>query len=413
MSLKDLRLVKFLEKKLGFEEEYEEEYDESDFSMSVLEGESSESMQEVLKSSASRSGEINILDYKERELFVRSCCDKMKAASDEVEKQKEEYRRVTDKLSDLEEIASMPQSDRDDIKKRAEKIVAIEERESSYRRPVSKITETQYREMERLEGEMPHVLKEIKKNEDFQMAVRRDLNLLEGEKGSLAYLKKESKKKARNSKTFAAIVAFAAFTGIILLAILQVSLRYDVLMGYYIVIGVTAIALTGIFVNYRAAIDNFEKADRQLNRAISLQNSAKVKYVNVTNLLDYQYSKYQVNNYYELNYMWEKFVEEKSARNHSEEVALEMEAARMGLHKLLSRYHIKEPTAWVYQPNLLIYDEALTDMRHNLIIQRQRLRKGIDFNLFNLEDSKKEVEQIIHDYPKFAKEILAIVEQYE
>ena len=37
----------------------------------------------------------------------------------------------------------------------------------------------------------------------------------------------------------------------------------------------------------------------------------------------------------------------------------------------------------------------------------------MDFNNYSLEMSKNEIESLIREYPKFSKEILAIVSQYE
>ena len=399
--------IKFIKEKLGFVEE------EDEFSLGLETGEAAEALTDVLRHSPKRRKDLNILDYKERDLYIRECCEQMTVSSKEVESQKTEYRLVTERLSDLEEIASLPQSDINEVKKRVGKIIKIEEDEAAYRRPVSKITEAQYREMERMEDEIPDIISKLKKDEDYQMTVRRDLNLLEGEKGALAYQRKEEKNRAANAKALSTIVVFAAVTAVCLLAVLQFALRLDVKMGCIVTAGLAAIALTAAFVSYRNAADNESKADRKLNRTISLQNTVKIKYVNITNLLDYTYTKYKVNNSYELSYMWDKYLEEKEARHHTEEVAMKMEEARKSLFQLLVHFHIKDPSIWLYQPNVLIYEEEMTEVRHSLIIQRQKLRKGIDFNLFNLEDYKNEIEQVVKEYPQYAREILAIVSQYE
>ncbi len=389
------------------------EDDEIEFALGLSEGKDSDSMDHVLLRDTVRRSDLNVLDYRDRERYVRACCEQMTAASAEVEKQKVEYTTVTERLTDLEEIAQLPASDRDEIKNRARKILKIEEDESNYRRPVSKITEVQFREMERLADEIPGVLKTMREREDYQMTVRRDMNLLEGEKSALAFQRKEDLQKAKNTKGYVIIVLVTAVLAFALLMFLQQALRMDVGVGFYVLIGLTAVAVTACGVSYRNAQGDATSAERQINRAISLQNSAKIKYVNVTNLLDFSYAKYQVSNSYELSYMWDKYKEEKEARNHSEEVAQKLEEARRSLHALLSHFRLKDPSIWVYQPGALVYEEEMTELRHSLIIQRQRLRKGIDFNLYNLEDSKKEIEQLVKDYPKYAREILAIVTQYE
>lgn len=384
-----------------------------DFALGLNEGDESEPMDKVLRHSTIRRSDLNILDYRDRERYVRDCCEMMTAASKEVEAQKIEYQTVTERLSDLDEIAQLPIKAREEVRARAKKIFQIEEDEANYRRPVSKITEAQYREMERLKDEIPEAVGLMRERESYQDKVKRDLNLIEGEKAALYYQKREDSKKSKNSKGYVIIILVTAVLAFAMLLFLQYALRMDVAVGYYVLIGLTAIFVTACGVSYRNALSSETSTEKQINRAITLQNSVKIKYVNITNLLDYMYAKYNVGNSFELSYMWEKYIEERDARNHSEEVALKLKDARQSLHALLTHYKVKDPAIWIYQPGALVYDEELTELRHNLIIQRQRLRKGIDFNMYNLEDAKAEIEQLVKDYPKYAKEILAIVTQYE
>lgn len=401
--------AKILEK-LGFESREEEAVD---FALGLNEGIESESMDKVLRRSSNHRNDLNVYDYRDRERYVRECCEMMTAASKEVEAQKVEYQTVTERLSDLDEIARLPISAREEIKTRAKKIFRIEEDEAHYRRPVSKITESQYREMERLKDEIPDAIELMREREYYQDKVKRDLNLIEGEKGALNYQRKEDSRKSKNAKSYVIIILVTAVLAFLMLMIFQKAMKVDVEIGYYILIGLTAVFVTACGVSYRNAISSQTLTEKQINRAIGLQNSVKIKYVNITNLLDYMYAKYNVGNSFELTYMWEKYIEERDARNHSEEVALKLKDARTSLHVLLNHYKIKDPSLWIYQPGALVYDEELTELRHNLIVQRQRLRKGIDFNMYNLEDAKTELEELVKEYPQYAKEILAIVTQYE
>ena len=267
--------------------------------------------------------------------------------------------------------------------------------------------------MERLEDEIPQAIKKIRSEEDRQMTIKRDLNLLEGEKGALAYQRKEERVKARNARALLFVCSFVSLLAILLLFALQVTLAFEVRLGYYIVFAFFAVSLTAVYVTYRNAQAAQLKAEKKINRAISLQNSVKIKYVNSTNLIDYYYSKYNVNNSYELNYMWEKYLEEKAARNHSEEVAVKLEAARKELMAILRNYRLNDPAMFIYQPSILTDEDVLTDVRRGLIRRRKKLKKGMDFNQYSLEMSKKEIEDLVREYPKFSREILAIVESYE
>ncbi|MCR5734051.1 MAG: hypothetical protein K6G22_05510 [Lachnospiraceae bacterium] len=408
-----MKLFDWIKRTLGFDDEGS---DNDDFFLNDIKtGDSSEAMTEVLSSVSLKRENLNVLDYKDRERFVRDHCEQMVACSKDIEEQKLEFKVVMEHLNDIEEITSLPGQDLDRLAAKADKIIDIEEAEKKYKRPASKISEAQYREMSRYEtdGIMPEALDRLTESESVQMKIKRDLNLLEGEKGALAYQRKEENKRALNSKTVCMLLVIVSILIFALLLFLQNSLKMDIRIGVFMLLGVLAIGLTAVFVIYTDARSEQSRAERKLNRAIVLQNKAKVRYVNATNLIDYYYSKYKVNSSYELRYMWEKYLEEKKARNHSEEVAKQMEEARVDLLNDLRRHGIREPSVFVYQPGLLTDEDEMTEMRHSLIIQRQRLKKGMDFNSYNLDNSKKEIERLVKDYPQYAREILAIVSQYE
>lgn len=405
-----MRIVDFILDKLGFNDE---EDDELDFGIGMQPEEDAEKITEVIKRAPIKRADINILDYHERELYIRDKCEQMKAASDDLEGQKHEYQRITEQLADLDEICALSLSQFTELERSAKKIEKIEADEEKYVRPSTKITETQYREMERQEKEIPEAIKKMRAEEDYQMTVKRDLNLLEGEKGALAYQRREEKEKAASARALAFVCTFVCVLAAALLFALQITLSFNVRIGYYVVLAVFAISLTAVSVTYKNAQEEQLKAERKLNRAIALQNSVKIKYVNATNLIDFYYSKYNVNNSYELSYMWEKYKEEKAARHHSEEVAEKLEKARKELAALLKNYRLNDFSAFIYQTSILTDDDVMQDLRRSLILQRKKLKKSMDFNNYSLEMSKREIEDLVREYPKYSKEILAVVSQYE
>ncbi|MCR5000254.1 MAG: hypothetical protein K6A71_00500 [Lachnospiraceae bacterium] len=408
-----MQIIDWVLDKLGFIDEDED--DELDFGIGMQpeEEEDVEQITEVIKRAPMRRTDINVLDYRERALYVRDKCEQMKAASEDMEGQKQEYKRITEQLADIDELSALSLSQFTELERAAKKIDNIEKDEEKYVRPLTKITESQYREMERLKDEIPPAISKIRKEEERQMTIKRDLNLLEGEKGALAYQRKEDRAKARNAKALLFICSFVSLLAVLLLFALQVTLSFDVRIGYYIVLAFFGISLTAVSVTYKNAQDDQVKTEKKINRAITLQNSVKIKYVNTTNLIDYYYSKYNVNNSYELNYMWEKYLEERAARNHSEEVALKLETARKELMALLGNYRLNDPAMFIYQPSILTQEDVLTEVRRSLILRRKKLKKGMDFNQYSLETSKKEIEDLVREYPRFSGEILAIVEEYE
>lgn len=402
-----MKIVDWLKDILGFGED---DFDDIDINFT---SESAESIMESLSKASKRRRTLNMNDKAQREQYVREYCDMMAVASKDVDAQKVEYQQVTQRIADLEEFEKLPMADKGQVRIRANKIIKIEQENSSYTRPAKKITEAQYREMERLADEIPGILKKMKEDEEYQSVVRRDLNLLEGEKGAVAYQRKEERSKARTAKNLAFIAVFGAVMAAALLFVLNQAMHVKVDMGYIILAGVFAVTLTASFVMYQNAQSGISRSNRKLNKAISVQNTVKIKYVNITNVLDYNYAKYGVMNSYELAYIWEKYNEEKDAREHDTDISERMEEARSELYQLLKHYHINDPSVWVYQPGALVYDDEAKDIRKQLIIQRQRLKKGIDFEMYNLETAKKEIEALIREYPKYANDIIAVVGEYE
>lgn len=400
-------LIRWIKEKLGFDED---DFDDIELGYS---SDNAESLMESLSNVSKRRRSLDMNDMSARQQYVRDYCDMMALASKDVDEQKVEYQKVTDRLVDLDEIDKLPMTDKSQVRLRAKKVIQIEDEQTNYVRPSRKITEAQYREMDRLKDELPDVLKKMKENEDYQMVVRRDLNLLEGEKGAIAYVRKEERANVVKSRNFAFIGTFAAIMAVILLFVVNQAMRIDVYIGYIITAGVYAIILTAVFVKFQNAQSGITVANRKLNKIIGLQNSVKIKYVNVTNVLDYNYAKYGVMNSYELEYKWDKYNEEKKARAHDTELSIRLDTARSELFQILKHYHIKDPSALVYEPGILIDDHEEKEIRKELIVQRQRLKKGIDFEMYNLEVAKKELYSLVTEYPQYAKEIIAIVEQYE
>lgn len=403
-----MNIFTWIKEKLGFGE-----YDFDDFEIGDFGGESAESLMDSLAKSSKKRRSIDIHDGVAREQYVRDLCEMMSTASADVEKQKGEYQQVLRSLADLDEIDALPYHDKSQVILKAKKIVKIEDEEATYVRPTRKITETQYHQIEQLEDEIPEILKKIRDDEDYQMIVRRDLNLLEGEKGALAYQRKEERNKSRSAKTWALVVIFAAFMAAALLLIANKMIHMDIQMGLVILAGCFALALTGVFVSFTNAQREIARANRKLNRTISLQNTVKIKYVNITNVLDYNYAKYGIMNSHELGYMWEKFQEEKASRLHDSDVEERLSVARKELYQVLKHYHISDPTSLVYNPRVLTDPKEEESSRHDMIVMRQRLKKGIDFEIYNLENAKSEISALVKEYPQYAKQILAIVGQYE
>ena len=69
---------------------------------------------------------------------------------------------------------------------------------------------------------------------------------------------------------------------------------------------------------------------------------------------------------------------------------------------------------WLKQTEALLDKREMVEIRHKLIIQRQSLRRRIDYNREVVAlNAQNEIKDLVDKYPKYAKEILNIVSEYE
>jgi hypothetical protein len=200
---------------------------------------------------------------------------------------------------------------------------------------------------------------------------------------------------------------------IVALIILQVLYKMDVLIGCVIAILAAASAMTYIFVDYINAKASMKRAGNFLNQVIAKQNTVKIRYVNVENLLTYQYQKYHVNSSDELEYYWELYEEEKSERKMLNEAGGDLSKVMDEFLKGLKDAGLHYPTIWSHQAYAIVDRRDMVELRHDLVSRRGTLRKQIEYNTASRDRAREEVNDLVRRYPNYAKEIIDIVSEYE
>ena len=252
----------------------------------------------------------------------------------------------------------------------------------------------------------------IKECEDYHGLVKDDLVRLTGERHAYYYRKNELHVMIENTRGMAVVTIIVMFTMCIILLILQMSFSMNVKLGYLFSVGAGAFALTYFYIKHSDAVKELKKVELGINKLILLQNKVKIRYVNNTNLLDYLYMKYGVNAAIHLKEMWDLFIVEREERAKIEKANEDLDFYSGGLLSLLSKYHIKDPSVWIRQADALLDNKEMVEIRHDLIVRRQKLRKQMEYNKDIANSAQKEVKDLVTSYPKYAKEILAIVSEY-
>ena len=78
------------------------------------------------------------------------------------------------------------------------------------------------------------------------------------------------------------------------------------------------------------------------------------------------------------------------------------------IYKSLQYYHYG-----IGQSHLSYDNKEMVEIRHGLIIRRQKLRKQMEYNARVAQDAQDEVKDMVSKFPEYAKKILDLVNDYE
>lgn len=358
--------------------------------------------------------DLKINDAQQRKEYVKGCLEQIAEASKELENLQFEYNMVTSYLKDMEEIEALPEEEKEGLMACARKIEELEERQSGYKTRANRMSDVKYHQIERIEEEVQEGYEKLSETEEYQELIKRDLKKLDGEKHAYLFRRNELHRLIEDTRSMTIVCTVAVIICILLLMALQFGFKMNTKPGYLAAAAVGAIAITAIFVKYNDSVKELARVENGIGQIIRLQNTVKIRYVNNTHLLDYLYLKYNVSSASELGKSWQQYQEEKQERHNYQMAERELDQCQKDLLHVLRRYQVKDPMIWLHQTAALLDKKEMVEIRHNLIIRRQSLRKRMDYNKEVIAGkAQAEIKDLVENYPKYAKEILTIVGEYE
>ena len=358
--------------------------------------------------------EVDYHNKEQRDDYVKNCLERMADATKELENLTFEYEMVTSYLKDMEEIEALPPEESEQLKECAKRVSLLQDSKADFMERPRRITDEKYQQIERIVDEVEEGYQKLSETEEYQDLIRQDLSRLEGEKHAYLYRKNEVSHMIADTRGMAVICVVALGLCVLLLLFLQFFLDMETKAGYLVTAAAAALAITVIYVKHLDARKELHRVEIGINKIILLQNKVKIRYVNNTNLLDYLYLKYGVSSAQELMNLWENYKIEKEEREKFRRAELDLDYNEQELLQMLKRYQIKDPAVWLHQTEAILDSKEMVEIRHNLIIRRQSLRRRMDYNKEVVAGgSQKEIKQLVEQYPQYAKEIMASVEEYE
>lgn len=360
-----------------------------------------------------RREDFRLEDTRQRERYVRCLLEQMEDAGQAIEALTTEYTGVTSYLKDMEEIEALPPEEKEDLLHCAKQLRTLEQNREKIPGKESLMSEEQYLQMERLEGDLEEGVQKIRETEDYQELIRKDLKRLDAERQAYEMRQAELEEMVTNARNIAVICISAMAICMAALLFFQFGLQMDAKIGYVLAGLLTAVVLTVLFVRFRDADAELAKVNQCIRKLIVLQNRVKIRYVNNTNLLDYLYLKYMTGSGDDLQRRLELFYAERERRKQYEKLIGDMSYYQKELMKILRRYQLYDPAVWLHRVDALLDQKEMVEIRHKYITQRQNLRKQMENNQQMADRCQNEIRLMVKEYPASAKRILQIVEEYE
>lgn len=355
----------------------------------------------------------NPSDSKQVQHYIINCCEQIIEAGKELEEEKSEYRIVTDYLKDIQLIEELPQQDMMEIRAAAESVQNLNRMRDEYHNSQKRISDVQFVQMQQEEDKIPDAINRLKSNEAYQNTVKRDMNYLEGEKNEWYYNKLELKHQQQILKKLSFGLSGLFVVCMAILLLLQMSFSFDITYSFMAVILIAGVSAFAIFLKMSSNQTEIRQSEVNMNHAITLLNKIKFKYVNVTNAVDYAREKYHVKNAYEFNYIWEQYLNELKEREKFRQANEDLEYYNTKLVRLLKRYRLYDAGVWVNQSSALIDKKEMVEVKHNLIVRRQKLRSRIEYNADNIRNKRAEVDRLLKKEHIDTQEIRQIIDSID
>ncbi len=325
--------------------------------------------------------------------IIMDRCEQIMQNAREIDDGKKEYYIVTSYLNDIELIENLAPDQAEEIQKAADYVAKLNQARDQCLNTSKRISDAQFKMIQSQEEQIPDAIKNLRMNEEYQATVKRDMQYLEGEKQEWEILKKEKRRLRKRLRKASFMLFFAAATAAALVLVLSMGFDYDL---QYAWIGVIAAALFGsayIIFRLESSRRDIQQAEININYAILLLNKVKIKYVNITNAVDYGRDRFHVRDSREFEYQWEMYQnamrEQEKYRKTNEDLNYYYDK----LVKLLKKCGLYDSRVWIEQPQALVDQKEMVEIKHDLLVRRQKLRSKI---AYNLDIVKKERSEIIN-----------------
>ena len=348
-------------------------------------------------------------DPRKIEHYILDSCEQIITLTKEVEGEKKQLSVINSYIADVEKIEALPPKDRREIADTASKVTELTKSRDTYQKKDKKVTDSVFALMQQYDDTMPSEIVRMQNNESYQEKVKRDMAVLEGERGEARYDIDESRQSEKYLGRFSilALVVFATIFFVLMVLKTQTDMVITTYMLFYLLAGGAA----GLFIFLRQSSLRKErrKRIREMNQITGLLNSVRVKYATVTRALESEKQRFEVGSSYELNYKWEAYL--TAVREQEQYMAdnEDLEYFSGKLLRLLSPLKLYDRKVWLSQPAALVKDSDLENGKQELRARKEKVTAEIKEDTQSVKSERDEINRLMREHDYYVPEIMEII----
>ena len=208
------------------------------------------------------------------------------------------------------------------------------------------------------------------------------------------------------------LACFAVVYCVFLVATIASENQMNILVFFIVTVIGAAMAL-GSFALMRYTRREVAVTEIKLNKATNLLNKTKIKFVNTSNVLDYEYTKFRVNDADELSRKYQCYIEMKAEQQEILRMTSILNEAENDLLVKLDKLGMNDSLVWLSQAKALYNHNEMVEIRHDLSVGRQKIREQIEYNEKRIQSSKNNIKRIMDKYPQYMKATMEILDEFE
>ncbi len=349
------------------------------------------------------------------EHYVIERLEQVVEATREIEEEKSEYRVVTAYLNDIHTIGGLPEKERAAITDVAQNIVNLDRARQEFLRSEKKISDVQYTAIQQEENTVPNTIKRLKANEAYQAVLEKDMKYLVRERDEWLFYKEELLNEEKTLQNNVRLVTGLGICSGVLLLLYQFATDASMKLIWTVYLFIMAAAICTLALKIMNAQRDYQRATRNADKAIQLLNTVKLKYVSVTNAVDYCREKFHVNSAGEFNRIWEAYLEAVKQREKFEINNDDLRYYNNRLIRMLSEYKLYDAKVWIPQALALVDHNEMVEVTHRLNERRQKIRgrieKSVELIKRHVEDMEKLLPDLSPDVAAQVKNIMVSIEK--